>query len=114
MTDSGEQNLQRAITTLAQSDPLIKLLKEVTMGRKQPTDAGIRAVTESWLVTYRKVFEDGARFSPSALRRLDPTPRVRVLLESGILSPDHTAVAALQAAYERALSDAEESSASSA
>jgi len=57
--ESGEQSLQRAITTIYQSDPLIKLLNEVRLGRMKPADAGLRAITESWLGTYQKVIASG-------------------------------------------------------
>ena len=40
---SGDQALQRAIATISQSDPLVKLLEQVKLGRMKPTDAGLRA-----------------------------------------------------------------------
>lgn len=100
--DVGEQNLQRAITTISQSDPLVKLLEQVRLGRMKPTDAGLRAVTESWLKTYQKVLESTG-FSRQSLRRIDPLPRMAVLIEAGVLSKDHQAVESLQATFEKAL-----------
>jgi hypothetical protein len=45
--DEQEEQVRRAIGTLLQSDPLIKLLQEVRLGRMKATDPGLRAVTES-------------------------------------------------------------------
>ena len=107
MDDPGEQALQRAITAISQADPLIKLLQQVRLGRMKPTDAGLRAVTESWLGTYEKALAtDG--LTRSGLRRLDPAPRLALLIESGVLPPDHQAVTGLRAAFERALASAPE------
>lgn len=102
MGTSGEQALQRAISTISQSDPLIKLLQQVRLGRMKPTDAGLRAVTESWLETYEHALgtEGLTHFD---LRRLDPTPRLTVLVEVGVLTDDHPSVTSLQASYHRAV-----------
>lgn len=100
--DIVEQNFQRAIATISQSDPLVKLLEQVRLGRMKPTDAGLRAVTESWLKTYQKVLESTG-LSRQALRRVDPLPRIAVLIEAGVLSKDHEAIESLQATFEKAL-----------
>ena len=55
MMNDQEEQLRRAIGTLLQSDPLIKLLQEVRLGRMKATDAGLRAVVESWIGTYAQV-----------------------------------------------------------
>ena len=99
---SDEQVLQRAINTISQSDPLIKLLQEVRLGRMKPADPGLRAITESWLGTYRKVLESPG-LTRSALLRLDPAPRVEVLIAAGVLTADHAAIASLRATFEKAL-----------
>ncbi len=99
--------LQRAIATISQSDPVVKLLEQVRLGRMKPTDAGLRAITESWLATYRKVVET-AGLSRQALRRIDPVPRVDILMQSGVLTPDHPAVKALHASFEQAVAAATE------
>jgi hypothetical protein len=99
------QALQRAMAAVSQSDPLIKLLHQVRLGRMSPTDAGLRAVTESWLSTYEKALAtDG--LTRSDLRRLDPTPRLAVLIEMGVLTNDHSGVTALRAAYDELLARA--------
>ena len=99
--DSDDQILQRAIATISQSDPLSKLLEQVKLGRMKPTDAGLRAVTDSWLGTYQKVIESGGLTS-QALRRIDPTPRLAVLIECGVLTGEQQAVTALRTSFERA------------
>ena len=105
--ESGDQALQRAIATISQSDPLIKLLEQVKRGRIKPTDAGLRAVTDSWLDTYRKIIESGG-FSRQALRRIDPSPRLAVLIECGVLTGEQQAVAHLRESFERAVAAATE------
>ena len=105
--ESGDQALQRAIATISQSDPLIKLLEQVERGRMTPTDAGLCAVIDSWLGTYGKTIES-AGFNRQALRRIDPSPRLAVLIECGLLTGEQQAVAALRESFERAVAAATE------
>jgi hypothetical protein len=105
--ESGDQALQRAIAAISQSDPLTKLLEQVKLGRMKPTDVGLRAVTDSWLGTYQKIIESGG-FTSHALRRLDPHPRLAVLIECGVLTGEQQAVAALRTSFERAVATATE------
>jgi hypothetical protein len=105
--DSDEQALRRRMTTISQSDPLIKLLDQVRLGRMKPTDAGLRAVTFSWMGTYQKMIESGG-FSRQALRRIDPHPRVALLIECGVLTGEQQAVADLRTSFERAVAAAME------
>jgi len=107
MSDASEQVIRQAIHTISQSDPLIKLLQEVKLGRMKPSDLGLRAITESWLSTYKKVLETSGLDRP-ALARLDPSPRLGVLIDAGILQADHAAVRSLRAVFEKALSGAAE------
>jgi hypothetical protein len=105
MATPDEQAVQRAILSIAQSDPLIKLLQQVRLGRMKPTDAGLRAVTESWLGTYEKALAtDG--LTHSDLCRLNPTPRMAVLIDAGVLTDDHQGVVSLKASYNRVLTHA--------
>jgi hypothetical protein len=105
MGTPNEQAVQRAISAISQSDPLITLLQQVRLGRMQPTDAGLRAVTESWLGIYEKALAtDG--LTPSDLRRLDPAPRLAVLIDAGVLTDDHPGVISLKDWYNRALTHA--------
>lgn len=105
--ESGDQILRQAIATISQSDPLIKLLEQVKRGRITPTDAGLRAVTDSWLGTYRKIIESGG-FSRPALRRIDPHPRLAVLVDCGVLTEAQQAVTDLRESFDRAVADATE------
>ncbi len=105
VSDSGEQALYQAIHTISESDPLIKLLQEVKLGRMKPSDPGLRAITESWIGTYKKVLET-AGLDRGALARLDPSPRLAVLIDVGVLPADHPGAASLRAAFEQALSKA--------
>jgi hypothetical protein len=100
--ESGDQALQHAIATISQSDPLTKLLEQVKLGRMKPTDAGLRAVTDSWLDTYRKTIESGG-FTRRALRRIDPCPRLAVLIVCGVLTDEQQAVVALRQSFDRAV-----------
>ena len=102
------QELQQAIAVLSQSDPLTKLLLEVRLGRMKPTDPGLRAITETWLATYRRVLESGKSFDRRALLRLDPGPRLDVLIEAGMAAADHPAVEGLLATFQRMLAGAQE------
>ena len=105
--DDVEPALKRAIATISQSDPLIKLLAQVKLGRMSQTDPGLRVITESWLATYRNVIET-AVLTKQLLRRIDPAPRVAVLTGLGVVPPDHHAVKALEACFEQAMASAAE------
>ncbi|MEX5215058.1 MAG: hypothetical protein NW703_12930 [Nitrospiraceae bacterium] len=104
MSESSDTLLQRAITTIGQSDPLIKLMQQIQLGRMKPTDPGLRVVTESWLSTYQKVLET-SRLPQAAVRRLDPRPRLAVLIGAGVLTADHQAVTALTTTFDRVLAE---------
>ena len=103
MPETHGQILGRAIDKLSQADPLIKLLQEVKLGRMKPTDVGLRAITESWLDTYREVLEAAQHLDQTSLRRLDPSPRVNVLISAGVLTSDHPAVKALLVTFEQTM-----------
>jgi hypothetical protein len=105
--ESGEEVLQHAIATISQSDPLTKLLEQVKLGRMKPADAGLRAVINSWMDTYKHIMESGG-LSRQALRRLDPNPRLEALTECGMLTGEQQAVAALRTSFERAVAAATE------
>jgi hypothetical protein len=105
--ESGDQALQRAIATISQSDPLTKLLEQVKLGRMKPTDVGLRAVTGAWMGTYQKVIESG-ELTSHALRRIDPNPRLAILIECGVLTGEQQAVTTLRTSFERAVAAATE------
>lgn len=102
------QEIQQAIAVLSQSDPITKLLQEVRLGRMKPSDPGLRAITETWLGIYRQVLESGKGLDRGALLRLDPSPRLDVLIEAGVVAADHHAVKALRATFERRLASQQE------
>ena len=91
--------IDHAIAKLSQSDPIIKLVNEVKLGRMRATDPGLRAITEAWLDTYGEVLRDAAELNEVSLRRLDPHPRMDVLIAAGIMAGDHPSVGALQAQF---------------
>lgn len=105
MSESGDQALQRAIAVISQSDPIIKLLQQVHLGKMKSSDAGLRAITESWLDTYQKAITSPG-LTRSSLRRIDPAPRMAVLIEASVLAKDHQAVTTLNAAFTQALAQA--------
>ena len=98
--DEQEDQIRRAIGTLLQSDPLIKLLQEVRLGRMKPTDPGLRAVTESWLGVYARVLQSQT-VATASLPRLDPAPRLQVLVDAGVLSWDHPGTRDLRELFQR-------------
>ena len=102
MSDSEEDAVRRAIGTISQSDPLIKLLEQVRLRRMKPTDAGLRAVTESWLGTYQQVLKS-TTFAGAALMRLDSSPRLAVLSEEGVLPSDHAGLLASKTLFDSLL-----------
>ncbi|HJU04859.1 MAG TPA: hypothetical protein VJ692_06865 [Nitrospiraceae bacterium] len=102
MSDAN-QFLDQAIGQLSLADPLVTLLQEVKLGRMNATDAGLKAVTESWLETYRRVLGSAHCLDRTALLRLDPSPRVEVLINAGVLAPEHPGVRALRAEFEQRL-----------
>lgn len=101
----SEELFQRAMNTVAQSDPIIKLLQQVRMGKMKAGDAGLRVVIEAWFGTYEKVLRTEG-LTQAALRRLDPAPRVAVLLDAGVLQADHPSVQGLERAFSQAISRA--------
>src|SRR3990167_1981972 len=101
----SEELLQRAIGIIGQSDPIIKLLQQVKMGKMKPEDAGLRAVIEAWLGTYEKVVKTEG-LTQAALRRLDPAPRVAMLLDAGVLQADQPSVRGLEGTFSQALAQA--------
>lgn len=98
----SEAVLQRAIWTISQSDPIIKLLQQVKLGKMKPADVGLRAVVEAWLGTYQKVLATPG-LTKAALNRINPSPRVAVLIEAGVLQASQPAVQSLESAFSHAM-----------
>ena len=82
-------------------DLALKRKSRVKLDRMKPADAGLRAVTDLWIGTYQKVIESGG-FTSQALRRIDPNPRLAILIEYGVLTGEQQAVIALRTSFERA------------
>jgi len=101
----SEELLQRAMNTIAQSDPIIKLLQQVKMGKMKAGDAGLRAVVDAWLGTYEKVIKTEG-LTQAALQRIDPAPRLAVLLEAGVLQADQPSVRGIEQAFSQAFAQA--------
>ena len=97
--------LQRTIATISQSDPLIKLLEQVRLGRMNRSDPGLRVITDTWVATYRKALGTPG-LSKQALRRLDPSPRLDLLTQEGMLPVDHAPARELLADYQQAMARA--------
>ena len=95
----------RTIATLSQADPLIKLLEQVRLGRMQRADPGLRVVTDAWLAAYRKAIASSS-LTRELLRRIDPSPRLDVLIQEGILSADHAGARELRSEFEQAIARA--------
>jgi len=109
--DTSEQFLGRAMTLLQRSDPIPKLLPQVRLGRMPKDSPALIAILESWLEAFVQVLKDGqAVLNVEGVKRLDPNPRIAVLVEAGVLAEDQPYVrtvrdawsAALQAARQRA------------
>jgi hypothetical protein len=92
--------IEQAIDMLSQSDPIVKLLQQVKLGRMKADDAGLRAITESWLETYQRVLESARSLDRAILHRLDPSPRLDVLEQVGILPSDHQAATSLRKQFD--------------
>ena len=71
----------------------------------QANDPGLRAITESWLSAYRKAI-DSPGLTRQSLLRIDPAPRLTVLIEQGMLPSNHEGATKLLADFTQALSRA--------
>jgi len=100
-----EHLLHRTIATISQSDPLIKLLEQVRLGRMNRADPGLRVIIDAWVATYRKAIATPG-LSMQALRRLDPSPRLELLRQEGMLAADHSEARSLVADFKQALHQA--------
>ena len=108
--ETSEQFLGRAMPMLQRSDPIPKLLPQVRIGRMPKDSPALIAILESWLEAFVQVLKDGqAVLNVEGVLRLDPNPRIAVLVEAGVVTenqPDVQAVrdawtAAMQAAQKR-------------
>lgn len=101
MTDA-DHLVHRTIATISQSDPLIKLLEQVRLGRMKRSDPGLRVIIDTWVATYRKAIVTPG-LTKQALRQIDPSPRLDLLTQEGMLPADHVGVRDLLTDFEQAV-----------
>jgi hypothetical protein len=101
MSDS-EHLLHRTIVTISESDPLIKLLEQVRLGRMNRSDPGLRVITDAWVATYRKAVATPG-LTRQELRCIDPSPRLDLLIQEGMLPVDHAGARELLADFQQAI-----------
>ena len=110
--DSSQAFLDRAFQTLQRSDPIPKLLPQVRLGRMPKDSPALAAITSSWLDAFAQVLTESRHvLDRQGLARLDPNPRIAVLVEAGILADDHPPLRAVRQAWASALDAAETRSA---
>jgi len=102
--ESPEQFLDRAMKMLQRSDPIPKLLPQVRLGRMPKDSPALTAILDSWLEAFVHVLKDAqAVLDVGGVLRLDPNPRIAVLVEAGVLADDHPHVKTLRDAWSAAL-----------
>jgi len=102
--ETSEQFLGRAMAMLQRSDPIPKLLPQVRLGRMAKDSPALIAILESWLEAFGQVLRDGqAVLDVEGVLRLDPNPRIAVLIEAGVLAEDQPYVRAVSDAWSAAL-----------
>ena len=103
METSG-QFLDRAMQLLQRSDPIPKLLPQVRLGRMPRDSPALAAVLDAWMEAFVHVLWEGrAVLDVEGVLRLDPNPRLAVLLEEGLLSEDRPHVQTVRDAWAAAL-----------
>ena len=102
--ETSEQFLDRAMKLLQRSDPIPKLLPQVRIGRMPKDSLALAAIIDSWLEAFARVLKDGqAVLDVEGVLRLDPNPRLAVLVEAGVLAGDQPQVQAVREAWSAAL-----------
>lgn len=102
--ETSEQFLGRAMPMLQRSDPIPKLLPQVRIGRMPKDSPALTAILESWLEAFVQVLKDGqAVLNVEGVLRLDPNPRIAVLVEAGVLAEDQPQVKTLREAWTEAM-----------
>jgi hypothetical protein len=102
--ETSEQFLARTMPMLQRSDPIPKLLPQVRLGRMPKDSPALAAILESWLESFIQVLKDGQTvLDVGGALRLDPNPRIAVLVEAGVLAKDHPQVKAVREAWSVAL-----------
>jgi hypothetical protein len=106
--ETSEQFLDRAMNLLQRSDPIPKLLPQVRLGRMPKDSPALIAILESWLEAFVQVLKDGqAVLNVEGVLRLDPNPRIAVLVEAGVLADDQPHVQTIRDAWSAAMEAAQ-------
>jgi len=106
--ETSEQFLDRAMKLLQRSDPIPKLLPQVRLGRMPKDSPALTAILDSWLEAFIQVLKDAqAVLDIGGVKRLDPNPRIAVLVEAGVLPEDHPHVQTLRDTWSAALEAAQ-------
>ena len=107
--ETSEQFLDRAMQHLQRSDPIPKLLPQVRIGRMAPDSPALGAILESWLEAFVQVLKDGQPvLDVEGVLRLDPNPRIAVLVEAGVLAENQPYVQTVRDAYAATLQAAQQ------
>lgn len=94
---------------LQRSDPIPKLLPQVRIGRMPKDSPALTAILESWLEAFVQVLKDGqVVLNVEGVLRLDPNPRIAVLVEAGVLAEDQPQVKTLREAWTEAMQAAQQ------
>ena len=94
---------------LQRSDPIPKLLPQVRIGRMPRDSPALLAILESWLEAFVQVLKDGqAVLDVEGVLRLDPNPRIAVLVEAGVLAENQPYVQAVREAWTAAMQAAQQ------
>ena len=107
--ETSEQFLDRAMKLLQRSDPIPKLLPQVRIGRMDRDSPALAAILESWLEAFVQVLKDGqAVLNVEGALRMDPNPRLAVLIEAGVLAENQPHVQAVRDAWSDAMRAAQQ------
>ena len=98
--ETPQDFLNRAFVLLLRTDPIPKLLPQVRLGRMPKDSPALQAIISSWLEGFAALLKEGeTTLDVNAVLRLDPHPRLEVLVEAGVLAPDDPKIAAVRSAY---------------
>lgn len=98
--ETAQEFLNRALPLLQRSDPIPKLLPQVRLGRMPRDSPALQAIISSWLEAFVTVLKDGERvLDVNGVLRLDPNPRLAVLVEAGLVEGNDPHVQIARSAY---------------
>jgi len=107
--ETSEQFLDRAMALLQRSDPIPKLLPQVRLGRMDKDSPALAAILDSWMEAFVHVLKDShSVLDVEGVKRLDPNPRLAVLLEAGVVSEDRPHVQTVRDAWSAAMEAAQQ------